>query len=164
MSPTPEALQKLIDRQEIVDVLVGYAVSMDGEDWDALERCFTEDAVCDFGDLGPGMHGASGIARDMRGVIEPMDASFHMVGNHVIDIDGDRASARSYLLAQHVLREALGGPIFFVAGIYHDELVRTADGWKIANKLLVARWTDGNPTIAPQARARMDAAQAAAGV
>ena len=154
MQPTSEALQAVVDRQEIVDVLVSYAVSMDTHDWDGLARCFTEDAVADFGSLGPPMYGASGIRDELRAICEPMDASFHLVGNHVIELDGDSASARSYLIAQHVLREALGGPIFHVAGTYHDDLIRTSDGWRITNKRLVAAWTDGNPTIAPQAQER----------
>jgi 3-phenylpropionate/cinnamic acid dioxygenase small subunit len=158
MPSPPEDLETLLDRQRIVDVLVRYVTTMDNNEWDALAECFTDDAIAGFGSVGPEMHGVGAIRDELRAICEPMDYTFHLIGNHVIEIDGDKAHSTSYLIAHQVMREALGGTTFHVSGKYHDELVRTADGWRITNKRLEAIVTDGNPTIATQAAARAAAA------
>ena len=67
-----------------------------------------------------------------------------MVTNHQVQVDGDTARHRCQMQAQHVRHGADGGPNYIVAGRYEDELVRTADGWRIAHRDLVIVWTDGN--------------------
>lgn len=57
----------------------------------------------------------------------------HLAFNEVIDIDGDRASARNYLL---VLRMTDGKPSVSLTGYYEDELVRTPEGWRFASRLV----------------------------
>ena len=34
-----------------------------------------------------------------------------------------------------------------MAGVYDDELRRTADGWRIVHRTLTVTWTDGNPAV-----------------
>ena len=34
-----------------------------------------------------------------------------------------------------------------MAGVYEDELARTADGWRIIHRTLTIHWTDGNPAV-----------------
>jgi hypothetical protein len=51
------------------------------------------------------------------------------------------------LHAQHVLPGTTGGEQFIVAGRYLDKLVRTEDGWRIAERTLDAMWTAGNAAV-----------------
>ena len=146
------------DRLAIIDTLTSYALALDVKDWDRLARVFTDDAVADYGDLGPVLTGGEAISADLRSIVEPLDACFHLVGNFLIEIDGDTAKSTTYLFAQHVLHNAVGGPIFHVTAIYHDKLVRDGDGWRISARRLQPIWTDGNGAVATQARARFDAA------
>ncbi|MEY3618629.1 MAG: hypothetical protein RL726_1327, partial [Actinomycetota bacterium] len=71
----------------------------------------------------------------------------HLLGNHRVDIDGDRATCSSYLQSQHVRRSAEGGPNFIVAGQYEDTMIRTADGWRIEFRRLSVWWTEGNSRV-----------------
>lgn len=153
MSPKPEDMEAIFDRQTIIDLLTRYVTTMDNNEWDALAECFTDDAVAGFGSVGPEMHGIEAIRDELRAICDAME-TFHMIGNFVIEIDGDTAKSTSYLVCNQVMRDAVGGPTFFVNGKYHDELVRTADGWRIKSKHLEPIYTDGNPTISPQAAAR----------
>ncbi|CAB4859561.1 unannotated protein [freshwater metagenome] len=146
--------QALSDRQEIVDLLVDYAYALDTKDWELLSRSFTEDAEADYAGLGPKLTGGAAICADLRAIVEPLQTCSHIVSNHRIALDGDAASSTTHLIAQHVLDGAVGGPIFHVALVYHDHLRRTDQGWRIAARRLELLWTDGNASIAEQARAR----------
>ena len=48
----PDALQELLDRVEIGDLLARYSTALDSRDWDLLGEVFLPDAVCDYGALG----------------------------------------------------------------------------------------------------------------
>lgn len=97
------------DRLAIIDTLTRYCLALDTKDWDRLANAFTDDADADYGQLGPTLTGGAAIAADLRSIVEPLDTTFHLVGNFLIDIDGDRATSTTYLFAQHVFHEAVGG-------------------------------------------------------
>jgi 3-phenylpropionate/cinnamic acid dioxygenase small subunit len=145
------------DRLAIIDTLTSYCLALDTKDWDGLANAFTDDAEADYGELGPTLTGGAAITADLRGIVEPLDTTFHLVGNFLIDLEGDSATSTTYLFAQHVFHEAVGGPIFHVTLIYHDKHLRTPDGWKIASRRLQPIWTDGNGAVAAQARAKFEA-------
>ena len=67
--------------------------------------------------------------------------------NHQVRVDGDTAGCRCYLVGQHVKKGTQGGDNFIMAGVYEDELARTADGWRITHRTLTIHWTDGNPAV-----------------
>jgi hypothetical protein len=141
MSDAPATLD---DRQAIVELTHAYCWALDSGDWDALDRVFTPTATAELaGDL----TGVEQIKARVRAALEPLDASQHMVANQQVRVDGDRATCRTYLQAQHVRRAAEGGSTYMVGGRYHDQLVRTTDGWRIERRDLTILWTDGNPAV-----------------
>lgn len=135
---------ELADRQAIVDLTVAYCWALDTRDWNALDEVFTPDATAD---LARDVAGVDAIKARVAEALEPLDASQHLVATHQVTIDGDRATCRCYLQAQHVKHGVDGGPNFIVAGRYEDELVRTSAGWRISRRTLVRTWTDGNPAV-----------------
>jgi len=145
--PDPAELARLVDERAIVEVTHRYCAALDGRDWAELARCFTPDAVAVFGRV-PGQHeGIAAIQRVCRRSLEPLDASQHLVANHLIDISGDAASSRCYVRAQHTRHGLEGGKNFIVAGTYEDEWKRTPEGWRITSRNLVVTWTEGNPAV-----------------
>ena len=137
-------LSVLVDRQAIVDLTVTYCWALDMRSWDELDDVFTTDAVAD---LGGEYHGIDAIKGRVADVLLKLDASQHVVSTHQIRIDGDRATCRCFLRAQHVKLDLEGGTTFMFAGRYEDELVRTAGGWRITRRRLAPIWTDGNPAV-----------------
>lgn len=137
-------LGRLADRAEIVDVTVRYALALDTKDFDALDDVFTPDARAD---LLEDLEGREAIKARIRRAIEPLDRTQHLVGNHLVVVDGDRATCSSYLQSQHVRRAAEGGPNFIVAGRYEDRLIRTSNGWRIEFRRLSVWWTEGNARV-----------------
>jgi hypothetical protein len=56
-----------------------------------------------------------------------------------VKIDGDDASALSYLTSYQVFEEDPKAAIILVAR-YHDELKRTPGGWKISKRIMELLW------------------------
>jgi ketosteroid isomerase-like protein len=142
-SPSAPVLA-LLDRQAIVDVTHAYCWALDTRDWDALDDVFTPDAVAALTDP---QHGIDAIKARVAAALGPLDESQHLVATHQVVVDGDRATCRCYIQAQHVKRGTPGGDNFIFAGRYEDELVRTPAGWRIERRALIHMWTDGNPAV-----------------
>lgn len=149
-----------MDRSEIVEVACRYTWALDAKSWDLLDDVFTPDATADLG--GVSSDGREAIKERIAAALGPLDVSQHLVGSHDVTVgpDGDAATHRCQLHAQHVRRaatddvgpdasiEARSSPDrFVVAGIYDDRLVRTDGGWRIAHRTLTVTWTSGNPGV-----------------
>ncbi len=132
------------DRQEIVDLTIAYAWALDMREFELLRNIFLPEATALLVDERDGI---DSIIERVRSALEPLDASHHLIGNHQVSVDGDTATCRCYLQAQHVRESTEGGPNYIFAGRYEDDLVRTATGWRIARRTLVRVWSDGNPAV-----------------
>jgi hypothetical protein len=140
----------LADRTAIIDVLVRYSTALDGRDWPMLADCFTADAVAEYPN--GRFDGYAAIEANCRRAVVPLDATQHLISNHVIEIAGDGASATCYLIAQHVRADAPGGPFLLLGAAYDDELTRTVAGWRFVSRRLRTLWVDGNKNIFDEAR------------
>jgi hypothetical protein len=141
---TDHLADHLADRLAIIDVTIAYTWALDTHDWDALDDVFLPDATAS---LAEELEGREAIKRRIRRALDPLDDSQHMVSNHDVRVDGDTATCRCYLQAQHVRRAANGGPNFIIGGRYEDRLVRTTAGWRIAHRALTMMWAEGNPVV-----------------
>lgn len=139
---------KDLDRRLAVqDVCVSYAVALDSRDWAWLRRVFRPDAVAEYGgELGM-RRGYESIESACQAALVPLTSSQHLMGNHLVTLDGDEADAVCYFQATHLKAGAPGGDIYTVAGRYDDHLVVDGDDWRIARKVLTVMWTDGNPAV-----------------
>ena len=76
-----ESVHELVERAEITDLAVAYCWTIDGHDWDGLDRIFTPDATADFATAG--VHdGREGIKQRIQAALGSLDASQHLVSNH----------------------------------------------------------------------------------
>ena len=139
-----ETMQMLVDRAAIVDITHRSCWALDTKDWPVLDTVFPVDANAD---LTVDLVGREQILQRIKNALTPMDDTQHMVSNHQIVLDGDSATCRCYLQAQHVRKAAHGGPNFIIAGRYEDQLQRTSEGWRIVFRRLVVMWTEGNPAV-----------------
>lgn len=140
-------LQAIGDRIEIEELLVRYSRAIDHRDFDALESLFTSDATFDGGSLGCPT-GARAIREMIEGTLTGLDATQHLVGKSLIELDGDSAEVRTYLISQHI-RESTRGPVkhYFLGGEYVDRVVRTDGGWRIAYRRLDRMWKQGDRAV-----------------
>ncbi|HLK12547.1 MAG TPA: nuclear transport factor 2 family protein [Candidatus Binatia bacterium] len=113
------------DRLAIGELLAAYCQHLDLGEWDAFCALFTEDARLDFGRVMGTHEGRAGIrafADTMKGLGLFMR---HYVTNVVITGDGERARARSYVLAL----TGQPGQQSQTTGLYDDELVKVNGRW-----------------------------------
>jgi 3-phenylpropionate/cinnamic acid dioxygenase small subunit len=141
----PLSLQELSDRIEINDLLTRYAKAIDTQDYELLDTCFLPDADVDYVSSG----GIAGKYPEIRAWLEKALAIFsvtiHSLSNSEIELDGDRAKGRTLVTNPMCIREGDDKQtIFTVYAHYEDELVRTADGWRIASRFERQALLDGS--------------------
>ena len=129
------SLQEISDRIEIDDLLIRYTKAIDQKDWQLLDTVFTPDAELDYVSSG----GIKGAYPEVRAWLEKALAIFpvtvHYVTNSEVTLQGDRASARTAVYNPMFFGNPDGSMHHFAVGAHYvDELVRTAQGWRIAKR------------------------------
>jgi L-gulonate 3-dehydrogenase len=128
------------DRVAISSVLHRYCAMLDRMELDLVPSLFTADCLVVYGD-DPGMQsrGAADLALGLRRLWRFARTSHHL-SNVEIDLDGvDTARARSYVLAWHQRPDGTSNTLY---AQYHDRLVRTDGGWKIAERRQLTHGSD----------------------
>ncbi len=136
-----DTLREQNDRIAITDVINRYGTTIDGGDYGGLAACFAPNTVVRYGG-GREFHSGEEVAEFVKGMTVDFVAQQHLLANHEIVIEGDRATATTYLHATQIEREAAGGGVVVTGGIYRDVLVRTDAGWRIAERELEGLWRE----------------------
>ncbi|HKI41324.1 MAG: nuclear transport factor 2 family protein [Mycobacterium sp.] len=119
------------DRQDISDLLVRYATGIDRRDWPLFRTVFTDDCELDYGEIGV-WRGVDAVTEFMTQVHAPAGHTLHRLTNQAITVDGDTATARTYVDALIMVGDSQSGVNGI--GFYDDEIVRTPAGWRIARR------------------------------
>lgn len=152
-------LQALVDRQAIVDTVVRYAWALDRKDWDLARACFADEVEADYGDLRgrpPERITAEEFVRLRREALASL-ATHHLSANHLVSIEGDRATCVSAFLIHRLAPAPDEAPsevprTFDSLGHYVHGLVRGPGGWRIARVTQTVAWNRGDPALHPGAR------------
>ena len=144
------SLQEISDRLEIQDLLARYSYAIDEGDWDTLDHVFTPDAVIDYSETG----GAKGSVAQIKAWLPVAMQRFpryqHMVATTKLTLDGDSATSRTCLFNPMVYRADDGAEtVFFIGLWYRDHLVRTAEGWRIAERYEEMGYAHNVPDMPP---------------
>jgi len=150
MTDANQGLQHLVDRAAIQDLLVRYAHCVDRRDLDAVAACFTPDAAYS-GSLGEGTIQEALIAlRDRMGRYE---STMHLLGNQLIEIDGDRARSETYAIAHHRINNDGDRRSLAVGVRYEDELIRRDGRWLICARVVHMEWERDDAVFLPDGEA-----------
>ncbi len=131
-----DPIRRLLDHQEIESLLTRYTQMVDQRDWKRMDEVFTSTASIDYTSSG----GVAGPYKEtlawLASALEPWPLNLHFISNFDIDIDGDRGRSSCYFFAPMGRDEPDGSQTMTTnAGYYHDELVRTPDGWRIQARI-----------------------------
>jgi hypothetical protein len=143
------------DNEQIAEVLIRYATGIDSKDWPLLRSCWTDEIDVDYQQLGR-FTSADALTDVMRQLHENMGPTYHRMSNFVIAIDGDRATARSYVQAVLMLQPNDSTNWVDALGHYDDVFVRTPDGWRISERVSrTARTLTGGDIAASATKGRI---------
>ncbi len=138
----------LADRLALADLVTEYALAVDQRRIDDVVALFTENGRLAIYTGSPGdgpprqeRLGHEAIAKAMR-VLNAFDTTTHFVGQHTAVVDGDRAEGTTYCLAHHLRGEAPDRTVFIMSIRYLDRFVRTADGWRLQERVLAVDWEE----------------------
>jgi hypothetical protein len=121
-------------KEQIAEVLIRYATGIDSKDWPLFRSCWTDEIDVDYQQLGR-YTSADALTDVMTRLHENMGPTYHRLSNFVISVDGDRATARSYVQAVLMLKPDDATNWVDALGHYDDVFVRTPDGWRISERV-----------------------------
>jgi len=134
-------LTKLYDRELIRETLLRQCEYLDAARLDLMAELWTKDCRTDFGpERGGVVVGRDAFLERIGGGLRQLAWTFHLLGDSVIDVEGDRARARTAVLAWH---EFLSGERSWVGASYQDELRRDQGRWLISARKLIVSGVDG---------------------
>ncbi|MEZ5558993.1 MAG: nuclear transport factor 2 family protein [Pseudomonadales bacterium] len=118
------------DRREIRDLVARYADAVCRRDQAAWADTWAEDGLWQLPSA-PETRGRDNIVALWAGAMAGFPFVAQLVHNGTVEVDGDSATGRWYL-TEH-LKFAQGGGMFNI-GVYQDRYVKTAAGWKFAER------------------------------
>lgn len=131
-------IQALRDEADIKALIVDYGRHLDALDFASFAALFAEDAQYN------GQTGPEAIEAGMIAAFGPDSGTvwtddFHIVGNIIVDLEGDAASATSrWIFVSPGADTGAGRTVTPVlAGRYTDTFTRTPDGWRFASRRLL---------------------------
>jgi hypothetical protein len=123
-----DAIQRIEDQLAIRELVARYNYAIDegrAEEWVAT---FVPDGTFESSALGTHT-GADALLAFAKGYIAAFPGR-HCTSDFVVDIDGDDARSRCYLIAVN----NAAAPIIAATAVYEDVLRRTPDGWRFVHR------------------------------
>ena len=142
---TPNTIETLIAKQDIVDVIARYARGIDRGDAELLTGCYWEDAVEEHGNAyhGPAIAYCQGAAERVAKAGTIMQ---HFACNTHVELDGDTAWVETYLLTFARFAQD-GEPWDTLTGARaFDRFERRGGEWRIAHRRAVFDWNRDQPS------------------
>jgi len=165
MPTEPHALENLIAKDEIRDLVQQYCRAVDRGDLALAAALYTDDALDEHG------FNTSNTVREFLDSLEAMfsglAATQHNITNHLIRLTGpDTAEGEAYLVAYHRAERKGVAHVLVTGGRYLDRYARRDGQWRIAHRKCVADWSHefkaplrahgDDPVLGNLAEGRMD--------
>lgn len=135
----PQAVQQLLDRQAIEDVLIRYSRAVDRADLDLLRACYHDDATEDHGGVFKGT--AQDYIAAIAGILPRAGILNHLVTNVLVEFEGaDVARVEAQILT--FARMKKDGEEFDTLTLARavDGFEKRSGRWAIAKRRLCFEW------------------------
>lgn len=135
----------LLAKDEIRDLVLRYCRAIDRRDYAALPALYHEDATDDHSPMYQGS--ASGYLEWLPSMLETMTVTSHMVQNHLVIVDGDRAEGEVTMISYHLTRDESGQDVeIVIGGRYLDRYERRDGSWRFSHRKIVMDWNQIQPS------------------
>ena len=150
-SDAERRLHEAADKLEIIEMIYTYADCVDRGDFESLMDCFHPEAKFQ----GDGLDVAMPVQDFFQANADAgagMKETMHHTTNLLVQVDGERARAQTYILAHHLMKDDCADypPLFphtgkeyavLVGGRYIDDFERRDGAWKISLRKLSFEWS-----------------------
>ncbi|WP_088892351.1 nuclear transport factor 2 family protein [Leptolyngbya ohadii] len=152
-NPTPTNAQRDTtpgtsnDQAAIINAVNGIAIFADLRDWERCRQSFTDEVEFDYTAMLGGQPTVITADQQMQQWSTFFDSTFkntqHILGSHVVTIDGNQATCVSNFQAHHTyLNPELG--VWVLSGVYNHDLTRVGNQWKVNRMKMTIAWEMGN--------------------
>ena len=136
------SIDELLAKQEITDLVGRYMRGLDRLDRDLLRSTFHDDATTDYGFFKGGPDDFCDMAMN---ALKDHLANHHMIGQVLIDVEGDVAFGEVYFQAFHRIVADGEERDLFISGRYVDRYEKREGAWKFAFRSEVNDWARNDP-------------------
>jgi hypothetical protein len=136
-------LQELADRADLIDLVARLGRWLDERRFDDGDEIFTDDATVET--PGGRAQGRQALTAQARRNHIRYDRTQHVTSNILVDLDGDRATVRSNLIATFVRDSATSEPALTIGERYRFQAVRGPEGWRFSKIEVTPVWRSGEP-------------------
>jgi len=143
-------VQDLIDKSDIRELILNYALGLDTQNWSLLRSIFTGEVEFDFSSFNgtpPAKLPVDAWIAACQALVPGFDATQHLLTNFMIDVAGDTATTTVYVQAEHFIATDKGERSHTLGGYYNHRLVKSPDGWKISGLVFTVFWRRGDPQV-----------------
>ena len=132
------------DRFAIIDTIQRYGRAVDAQQFELFDSTFTADADLDYTSAGGPRGGRDALGAWLAKSRSAIATWQHHLSPPMIEPQGDRVRARTDVYTPNLLRGEGGASVLLhTGGRYHDELIETPDGWRIAKRRYENVWAHG---------------------
>lgn len=148
-----QKLQTVWDRQEIEQLMYRHARSLDRMDAELMKSTYWEDAIEEHQDpIYPDLfqwndNAWTFVPVAMEG-FQNLKVTQHRISNVLIELDGNRAVAETYVWAYHVHEENGIDKEGILGGRHHFKLEKRKDEWRILHRSTVFDWNQNQDSSA----------------
>ncbi|WP_449064609.1 nuclear transport factor 2 family protein [Planomonospora algeriensis] len=132
-----------MDRFDVIDVCTRMAWHADQREWNELAGVFADTVTLDYTSLNggePAVLAPAQIVDGWQNALGAYKTTQHLLGNHLVAVDGDTAVCTASFQATHRRPD---DTLWTLGGTYRFDLVATGDGWRITGVVMTAAWSYG---------------------
>ncbi len=138
-------VKELEDRISLKQLVDSISILGDQKDFKGQVQLFTENAVSETSVAGTmilKLEGRKGMAEAFSNFLEDFDTVYHFNGQHVVSIQGDKATGTCYCTVTLIGNEEGKKMKTTIGAIYGDDYVRVHNRWLIARRIGNFYWQE----------------------
>jgi hypothetical protein len=139
----PGSIETLLAEREIRRLMSLYARACDERRWDLADQIFAPDVESSFN---PGK-GRQGVVDSWKQHLGGCGPTQHLMGSMLIDVNGVRATSRTYVRAFHRGKGEKAKLLWDLTGEYSSEWQRRPEGWRATRWVLRTITSEGSMSV-----------------
>ena len=148
-------IEQLCARAAVIDVVNAVGLLADLREWPALRACFADEVLVDYTSRDGGQPvrmKADDLVEGWRKRLGGFSATQHLISNHLMEVEAQRAVCRSTFKSQHRLETEQ----WDLDGRYRHELTQAGRIWRVSAMQMVGDFERGNRRLVERAAMKAD--------